>query len=662
MYVVFFLFFSLVSVHLQAQVNYDYFLRAGNNEIVNEHYVEAVKKLNTAIAYNKDGFEAYFLRGIAKFYLGDFEGAESDFSKTLQIHRLYTRAYFYRGICYDRLKNYGKALKDFDKALEIDPFNPDIYLGRGDTRLNVHNYKGAVEDYTKVIKLDKKNASAYLNRGIALHFMGQDSLAIANVDTAILLDRFNMNAWLKRGMIYYEMDSLHHALADFNHTLTLDSSYLLTYFQRGLTYLKLGDTTRALADYGKVLALDSTNSLTYYNRALVYSMKGDYERALKDYDKVVALNPFNIYGYFNRGQTYASLKKYREAERDFTKALELFPDFVGAYINRSSVRVQMGNQKGAYRDQLAAKQILAKVNGDDANLEALYRRYSDSTYFDKIMEFEADFVSGNMKRGRVQFNRVRIEPKPDILIVNEFKLPDSLYTKFQKRIYYDTYFTQFNASNTVGMKLAFTTLQWPVSESKAMDMMNQFQNKILATGDTAGAFFINGVINSMLHNYLPAINSYTATIQYNKDFVYAYFNRAVSRVQMDEYIYSEELYKNLVGISVKSTNNSTKETVKPPDHQKSMEDYNYVAAIYPDLPYVYYNRANLKTLLKDFQGAIDDYSRAIYLEPNMAEAYFNRALTLLYLNENKLACKDLSKAGELGLKESYNIIKRYCAK
>jgi hypothetical protein len=53
---------------------------------------------------------------------------------------------------------------------------------------------------------------------------------------------------------------------------------------------------------------------------------------------------------------------------------------------------------------------------------------------------------------------------------------------------------------------------------------------------------------------------------------------------------------------------------------------------------------------------------AIKIEPDMAEAYYNRALTLLYLKEEKLACKDLSKAGELGVKEAYSVIKRYCNK
>ncbi len=658
----FFLFFFLFVFHFSfSQVNYQYFLREANNDLMNEKYVDAVNKLNTAILYNPDGFEAYFLRGIAKFSLGDYEGASNDFTKTLDIHRLYTRAYFYRGICYNMLKDYGKAFKDFEKALEIDPFNPDVYMGMGDNRLDVHDYKGAIKDYTEAIKLDKKKYSAYLNRGVALHFLNEDSLAIANIDTAISLKRYMMEAWLKRGMIYYEIDSLDKALSDFNHALSIDSSYLLTYFQRGLVYLKMGDTLNTLADYDKVLSLDSTNSLTYYNRALVYSMMGKYRKALKDYYRVIALNPYNIYGYFNRGITYAALKRYRDADRDFTKAIEIFPDFVGAYINRSSVRMQMGDQGGAYKDQLMAKKIIAKVNGDDTNIEELYQKYSDSAYFNRIIEFEADFVSGNMKRGRVQFNRVRIEPKPDIFIINEFKLPDSVYEKYQKRIYYDKHFTEFNASNSVGLKLAFTTINLNVNEEKALSLVANFQQLILKTGDSAGAYFIIGVVNSMIHKYLEAINAYDRTLTYNPNFVYAYFNRAASRVELDEYIYSEEVYKKSISISVNSSKNTLDE-VKPPDHKKSLEDYNKVIELYPDLPFVYYNRANLKTLIKDFQGAINDYSKAIYLEEDMSEAYFNRALTLLFLNETKLACKDLSKAGELGLKESYNIIKRYCTK
>jgi hypothetical protein len=51
---------------------------------------------------------------------------------------------------------------------------------------------------------------------------------------------------------------------------------------------------------------------------------------------------------------------------------------------------------------------------------------------------------------------------------------------------------------------------------------------------------------------------------------------------------------------------------------------------------------------------------AINANPSFAEAYFNRALILLVLENREQACKDLSKAGELGLLSAYDIIAKYC--
>ena len=48
------------------------------------------------------------------------------------------------------------------------------------------------------------------------------------------------------------------------------------------------------------------------------------------------------------------------------------------------------------------------------------------------------------------------------------------------------------------------------------------------------------------------------------------------------------------------------------------------------------------------------------IEKDFAEAYFNRGLTKIYLDDIDGGAMDLSKAGELGIQDAYNIIKRYC--
>lgn len=648
---------------VSGQINYDHFIRAGQIDLQKEDYLSAVKNFNTAIYSKPDGFEAYFLRGIAKFSLGDFQGAQNDFTKTIKMHPLYVRAYHYRGIALDRMYDYPHAISDFDKALEIDPFNPDVFMARGDTKLHLHDFYGAVEDYSSAIELDKEIARAWLNRGICRHLLEENEKALKDIDQAIYLDYFNPEAWAKRGMIKYEIDSLQSALDDFNHAISIDDDNPFIYFQRGLTFLKMSDTLAAINDYDKVIEMEPDNALTYYNRALVKSMQKDYDGALNDYNAVVEINPMNVYGRFNRGILFFEMEEWNAAEQDFTTAIEIFPDFVGAWINRSAVRERKHDKMGALNDRQRAEEIIAIKNADNKSPEALYQRYQDSVYFSQVIEFEADFVSGNIKKGRVQFQRVAIEPKPNFMLIHAFALPDSIAIDYEKSEYFDKNISQFNANNKLGIRFAFTTREWPVTEQQAGEKLHYIDSAVLKVGgDTAGAYFMKGMVNSMLQNYTRAIHAYDSAIEMDPEISYAYFNRGTTSYELAQFVYSEKQYSGSIGISPGKPGSPKQNELKPPDFRTTLEDYNTVIRMNSGLPFVYYNRANVKLSLQDFQRAIDDYSRAIALEPELAEAYYNRALTLLFLKENKLACKDLSKAGELGITEAYNVIKRYCNK
>ena len=80
----------------------------------------------------------------------------------------------------------------------------------------------------------------------------------------------------------------------------------------------------------------------------------------------------------------------------------------------------------------------------------------------------------------------------------------------------------------------------------------------------------------------------------------------------------------------------------------------------PNFIFAWFNMANTKVKKRDYLEAIKDYSKAISLEPDFGEAYFNRGLTRIFLNDLEGGALDLSRAGELGLTEAYNVIKRYC--
>ena len=82
----FLLFVLLFPAVLTAQVNISHFMHSGRYELSQANYAESIKKFNIVITYKPDLFEPYFLRGIAKLYLGDYKGA--DFSNSFIIHDL----------------------------------------------------------------------------------------------------------------------------------------------------------------------------------------------------------------------------------------------------------------------------------------------------------------------------------------------------------------------------------------------------------------------------------------------------------------------------------------------------------------------------------------------------------------------------------------------
>jgi tetratricopeptide (TPR) repeat protein len=92
-----------------------------------------------------------------------------------------------------------------------------------------------------------------------------------------------------------------------------------------------------------------------------------------------------------------------------------------------------------------------------------------------------------------------------------------------------------------------------------------------------------------------------------------------------------------------------------------LDDYAKVIKYDTTFYFAYYNRANLKILLHDYDGAIKDLTKAINTAPYFPDSYYNRGLILIYLHKQE-GCLDLSKAGEMGITKSYNVMKRYCNK
>jgi tetratricopeptide (TPR) repeat protein len=172
-------------------------------------------------------------------------------------------------------------------------------------------------------------------------------------------------------------------------------------------------------------------------------------------------------------------------------------------------------------------------------------------------------------------------------------------------------------------------------------------------------WFCKGLLAEKLQNYNTALEAYTHVLELKPDFVFAWLNRANASFEMLNFI-------NSIGETIEiGVDNQSKSVVANSDfvqdYSQILNDYSKVIEKNPDLPFAYYNRANLKVKSKNYDASIFDYERAIKLEPDFADAYYNLALVLIYQENFEKACQILSKAGELGLQKAYLVIKKYCS-
>jgi len=642
---------SASTLSLYAQYNKAYFYYIGRQLIIDSRFEEAIGSLNVLLSVDGKAYEGYFLRGIAKYNLDDLIGAEHDFSLAIDNNPVFTMAYQYRAITRSRLGNYDDALNDFREAIDLRPDLPGPYYSRGVTYLLSQQYDKAVEDFTRYIRYESRSADAYINRGAAYLYMNDTVRALEDYNTAIRTNRENPNGYNRRGALYMAQEDYAAALEDFNMAVESDTTYTLSFFNRAIVYSSLNRPMQSLADFDRVIALDSTNSLTYFNRALVRTQIGDYNRALEDYGQVAIYSPSNVLVYYNRAGLYAHLGNIDAAIGDYTRAIELYPDFANAYLFRSELRYLKRDMEGAQEDRMIA----------DAKIAEYRNKLSDSTFsiyadtsrrFNQLLSFDTRFGGGS------SFDRIG-ERSDNITLMPLFKFTlerDRIVT-IDPRRYFSQPLADFLAllDNSL-IKLSNGESDIPADTLIIMD--RAIAERQQESGDWR-AYFERGITQSLIRQYTNSINNYSEAINRDPTNPFLYINRSTTRSEMIDFISSIDDGFQRYAVDSDPVNRLRGTSTRIFNYDEAIEDLNKAAKLLPDFAHIYYNRANLKALSGDLPGAYDDYTLAIDLNPNFGEAYYNRGLVQIYLKDTRKGCLDVSKAGELGISEAYNVLRRY---
>jgi len=127
---------------------------------------KALKEIDRSLKLDPNKKETYLTAGLINFVNKDFEKAESNWSKAIQIDSFYVDAFDYLAAVYFELKDFKRGLIYLDRAIELQP-TIRRFQGRADLRGMARDYQGTIEDCNEILRLEPSNAKAYSTRANA---------------------------------------------------------------------------------------------------------------------------------------------------------------------------------------------------------------------------------------------------------------------------------------------------------------------------------------------------------------------------------------------------------------------------------------------------------------------------------------------------------------
>lgn len=649
------LFIALAPLAGRAQFNTNKLVIIGRSALYYEDYVLSIQYFNRAISAKPYLYEPWFYRAVAKYYLGDYAGAESDCTEAITRNSFVTNIYELRGLCRIQQKKFGDAIDDYIRALKYDPENKTLWHNRILCRIHKGDYEAALADIDTMLVKWKNYAGAYAMRAEVMLVCKDTAAAMTALDKSIELDPYDDGAWATRAIIALSREEWEEGEDCLTKAIRLQPKVAVYYINRALARIKRNNLRGAMNDYDTALDYDPNNFLGHYNRGLLRANVGDDNRAITDFDFVLKIEPDNMMALFNRAILLQNTGDLRGAIRDLTTVIDEFPNFWTGLERRAECYRKLGMTKQAEIDEFRVykarlNKLLYGIQPRMDKEKLRKRSDNDPDKYNQLVvadedegrqEYESDY------RGRVQ------NKAADISLLPMYELSyEQTSSEVKTYIPYDRQTDAFN-STTVGparsdidKNVYINNAQPTLDERRSDDYFNYIDSLstllYAATDDKTQKtlYFRRGLAYSVTQNFESAIEDFSQCLLRDSTFAMAYWQRAVCQSKSNEFNASQ-------GTDVAmQTANVLSDLTKAIRHN-------------PNNAYLYYNRGNIYAGRKDYTHAIEEYTQAIRIDRSLAEAYFNRGIAHILAGDREKGVSDLSKAGELGLYRAYSIIKKY---
>lgn len=622
----------------KAQFNKAYFFYKGEELISRGNYADAIPILNTLLNVDSTIHEAWFLRGVARYYQNDLVGAGNDFSKCLNINPLFSQAYQYYAMVLQQLGKSVESIECIQKAIELRPASAQYLFTYGVILFQQEQYHDALYAFNQVLKIDDRIPDAWVNRGTTRLMLSDSSGALTDYTAAINLNPFNANPYLRRGALYAQQSNYPLALQDLNQAIGIDSTLTQAYFTRALVFYYQKHYSQALSDLNKVLQLEHRNTLALFNRAIISYEVGNPESAIDDLTRLSSIIPTNVLVHYYLASIRYELGYLPMALENINKAIAIFPEFANAYRLRAEIKTKKGDLKGAEAD-IAQGNRLAQAYSNRA-INDIASVIDSTGKLKRLLSLdeELDITSSiSMEQLRTRILTI-VYP---IITLKVDKIENA-----KPRNWQSSNLRQILATHSCrGYSLFFE-----------YDTINQHsQLETIATDSLSG--ICKAIAHLQGNYYTAAMKEFSETLKGDSSNTLFRLAEVLAKIKMTQFV---ENVKNKNLQSGKS--NISQKTIDNEPFITAGNDLKTIALVNDFEGIVPYNIGVMFMHTENNDLAIEWFSKAIGINPLIHGAWYNRGLLYLINNETVKGCSDLRKAVNLGNNQASEVVARFCKK
>lgn len=645
----------------KAQINAEQVLTIGKNVLSMDDYMLSIQYFNQAIKAKPYLADPYFFRALAKLNLEDYKGAEIDCNEAIERNKFKAEAYKLRGFARQNLGLDSLAVADYDEGLKHNPKDKYFLFYKGVALTSMEKNDEALTTMNELLRLYPRFDEGFAARA-SLNLQRKDTTsALEDVEQALKYNKSLLNPYLIRAEIESSRGNWDSALTDMEDAVRLRPEEPGLYINRAYLRYNTDNYLGAMSDYNYALQLDPQNMAALFNRALLRFEVKDLINAKKDFTSVLSLNPSNFHALYNRGLVQLESGEYKAALADFQAIAKRYPKFYPVYYAIAEAERGLGNLKAVganinYAENLVRKYVANpetnpldrptiaagtprnanKTPEEEEDENEVMNRFNQLVTMQELPETELTF--NERIKGRVQDRNVMAEPEP-LYGISYAPSPKSLNASAN----YFRELDSFNRGRYINRQLYLSpvgTTHPDVDYETLFKIAEDYTSTISTSGNKVRPAdrIARGVAYTMLKNYSAAIEDFDAVIEENPEFTMAYVARGVARhgealTQADQRLAAGEL-------------------------ALAAADFDSATRLNPRLAHAWYDKGYLLYAQRDYSQAAECFTKAIEIDPEFGAAFFNRGLCHLSAGKKNEAFSDLSRAGELGILPSYNILKR----